>query len=139
MSRVKAKSKKVQAKSKKVQAKSKGKKVQVKHTTVRVQKTLKIGQQLVYEKDAEEEMDTRAFETEPAKVSVGKGITIALAKYESARVDVHVSIPCYLEEVHEVYQALNGWVSRKVEDEARALRAYRDELRRSRLDSENEY
>lgn len=115
--------------TRKRKAPAKGKSVSLVHNTVRVRRTLTLGGEKVYDREVEEHLDTRAFETEPAKVSVGKGITVSLAPYESARVDVHISIPCYLEEVHDVFRALNSWVSREVETEAVALREYREALR----------
>lgn len=112
------------------------KKAEIRHTTIRVKRTLKIGGQKVYEKDTEDHLDTRVFEGHPATVAVGKGGTVATADYESGRADVHISVPCYIEEVQEVFRALSSWVSREVEDELNALRDYRDELARKR-DHEN--
>jgi hypothetical protein len=51
--------------------------------------------------DEEEQLDleVRKFETEPAWVKAGYGLTINLGNYESARCDCGVTLPCYLEEV----------------------------------------
>jgi hypothetical protein len=52
----------------------------------------------------EETILVRAFATEPAKVSVGRGVTINIGNYQSARIDVMVSLPCYLEEIEQTYR-----------------------------------
>ena len=51
-----------------------------------------------------EYMEIRPFVTVPARIGVKCGRTINLGNYESARVDVSVEIPCYVEEVKRVYQ-----------------------------------
>jgi hypothetical protein len=53
--------------------------------------------------DEEEQLDlaVRKFETEPAFVKAGYGLTINLGNYESARCDVGVTLPCYVEEITE--------------------------------------
>jgi hypothetical protein len=50
-------------------------------------------------------LSVRRFETEPAKVRVGFGMTINLGNYESARVDTHVELPCYVEEIDDAFTA----------------------------------
>lgn len=53
--------------------------------------------------DEEEQFDleVRQFSVEPAYVKAGYGLTINLGNYESARCDVGVTLPCYVEEVPE--------------------------------------
>lgn len=41
------------------------------------------------------------FQTTPAMVTAGTSLTINLGNYESMKVSVTVSIPCYKEEIHE--------------------------------------
>lgn len=76
-----------------------------------------------------EQVDTgririRPFVTTPANVSVKAGATVNLGNYESARVDVMLSVPCYIEEIDEVYEQTKDWVDRMVKKEY-------DELSRS--------
>ena len=46
----------------------------------------------------------KTFAVEPAHVRVNKGFTANMGDYESLRVDVSVTIPCYAEEIEEVVQ-----------------------------------
>ena len=66
----------------------------------------------------------RPFVTNPANISVKAGATVNLGNYESARVDVMLSVPCYVEEIDEVYEQTKDWVDRMVKKEY-------DELSRS--------
>lgn len=50
------------------------------------------------EEDAKE-LEVHQFVTEPAKVSYEVGLTMNLGNYESARITVGVTIPCYREEL----------------------------------------
>lgn len=45
------------------------------------------------------------FDTEPATVQAKMGMTINLGNFESLRVDVGVSLPCYKEEVSDAHAA----------------------------------
>jgi len=49
-------------------------------------------------------IEVKKFITEPAKVTAGYGMTLNLGNYESARVDVGVTLPCYVEEIDEAYK-----------------------------------
>lgn len=63
----------------------------------------------------------RPFVTTPANVSVKAGVTVNLGNYESARVDVMLSIPCYVEEIDAVYEQTKDWVDRMVKKEYEEL------------------
>lgn len=56
-------------------------------------------------------LEVRKFETEPAYVRVNAGVTKKLADYESLRVDVAISVPCYVEEIEEVEQRVASLVA----------------------------
>ena len=47
-------------------------------------------------------IEVRKFETEPAFVRINAGVTKNLGNYESLRVDVAISVPCYVEEIETV-------------------------------------
>jgi len=64
--------------------------------------------------DKEEEIEITPFVTEPAKIAVSKGLTLNLGNYRSARIDVSVAIPCYVEEVGEVIEQVNNLVEARV-------------------------
>ena len=54
------------------------------------------------EKEDQRVLDVRKFETEPAYVRVNAGVTKNMGNYESLRLDVSISMPCYVEEIDEV-------------------------------------
>ena len=64
-----------------------------------------------------EYMEIRPFATVPARIGVKCGRTINLGNYESARVDVSVEIPCYVEEVRRVYQDVLAMAEERLGEE----------------------
>ncbi len=62
------------------------------------------------------------FKTTPARVTISKGLTLNLGNYESARVTVGVEIPCYVEEVEAVAEAINVLVEKRLQDEVLDIR-----------------
>lgn len=56
------------------------------------------------EKSSEEHFEVQTFEVEPAWVKAGYGMTINLGNYESARCDVGVTLPTYVEEITEAFK-----------------------------------
>jgi hypothetical protein len=49
------------------------------------------------------------------KVEVGGGMTINLGNYESARIDVRLTVPCTKEELTEAYDWASDWVSERIQ------------------------
>jgi hypothetical protein len=54
------------------------------------------------EEESTETLAVQQFETEPAYVRVNAGVTKNVGEYESLRVDVSISAPCYKEEVDDI-------------------------------------
>ena len=69
--------------------------------TITASRAYVTGGTTVSEDSGVEELEVRKFEVEPAYISVNHGRTANLGNYESARVDVRVSVPCYAEEIEE--------------------------------------
>ena len=67
-----------------------------------------------------EEMDIHSFETEPAYVRVNAGTTKNLGNFESLRIDVSISVPCYVELVGRTYEAIAQEVSERLYSEVEA-------------------
>lgn len=65
----------------------------------------------------EEQLEVQKFITDPAYVTVGAGTTKNLGDYESLRVDVRISLPCYAEEVDDVYDDVAEKVADRLEAE----------------------
>lgn len=63
------------------------------------------GKMLVNNGETEEDLEVRVFPegVEPAKVSVGLNSTVNMGNYESLKLSVHVTLPCYAEEVEETF------------------------------------
>jgi hypothetical protein len=60
------------------------------------------------------------FESDPAFVRINHGVTKNLGNYESLRLDVAITVPCYPEEVHEVAPRVSEEVARLLEAELEA-------------------
>ena len=67
--------------------------------------------------DLVEEFDTEVFETEPAYVRAAAGMTRNLGDYESLRVDVAITLPCYKEDVERTYGVAADTVAVLLEEE----------------------
>jgi hypothetical protein len=81
----------------------------VQHTTVSV-KEANSSDFLVDEQDRRV-LQVTPFEVEPAYVRASAGTTRNLGNYESLRVDVSVTVPCYTAEIEEVYDRAAGLVA----------------------------
>lgn len=62
-------------------------------------------------------LSVRTFVTQPAIVELGYGLTVNIGNYESARVDVKLSVPCYREESDAAYEWARTWVEERVRKE----------------------
>ena len=75
------------------------------------------------EEVSNERIRIRPFISQPASISVKAGVTINLGNYESGRVDVMLTMPCYPEEVDETYETVKQWVDARVDHERRTIEA----------------
>ncbi len=78
----------------------------------------------------EDHIEVQPFESEVARVSVSKGLTVNMGNYESARVDVTLSLPCYPEEVVAAIGHVDKMVEGKLMLERDALVDARDAAKR---------
>ena len=69
----------------------------------------------------EDQIEVNRFETNVATVSIKKGITKNLGNYESVRVDVMVSVPCYVEEIDTIYDELDLVVDEQINQQLEAI------------------
>jgi len=74
------------------------------------------------ETSSEERIKIRPFVTDTARVTVKGGATVNMGNYESARVDISLSLPCYVEEVEEVYAFCLKFVDDRVKEEYTELK-----------------
>ena len=92
-------------------------------TTATVHRTIKdrvLGEQ---SSQTDVTIEVNTFATDPARVQVGYGTTLNLGNFESARVDVLVSVPCYKEEIDDAFVAAKKWVEEKVAAEIHEIRS----------------
>ena len=73
------------------------------------------------EEVSNERIRVRPFISAPATISVKAGVTINLGNYESGRVDVMLTMPCYPEEVDGIYEDVKNWVDGRIEHERREI------------------
>jgi len=69
------------------------------------------------ELEESEEIEVQVFETEPAYARVGAGVTKKIREYESLRVDVGASIPCYREQLAEQMEVTAEFVAERLDKE----------------------
>lgn len=74
------------------------------------------GRGVIDEKN-EEEIEITPFEGEVARVGLDAAMTINIGNYQSAKVSVFLSVPCYPEEVAEVYDAVKATVEKRMGEE----------------------
>jgi hypothetical protein len=86
---------------------------QVAEEVLTVTKTLVGGE----ERDTKTKLSVKPFLSEPAYVRVSQGMTKNMGNYESLRVDVAITLPCYPEEVEEVLPKLGDKVAAYLERE----------------------
>jgi hypothetical protein len=64
-----------------------------------------------------EEIYVQRFEVDPAYVRVNAGVTRNLGNYESLRLDVSITVPCYVEQIQETFDAVSTRVAALLESE----------------------
>jgi hypothetical protein len=62
-----------------------------------------------------------------ATVEVALGLTINMGHYESARIDVSLSVPCDPRRIDDVADTVKRWVERRVTAEAKQIRKDRSQ------------
>lgn len=72
----------------------------------------------------EEEIAVSRFVTEPARVHVEMGMTVNLGNYESCRISVAITVPCYYEEHEAAYEYARSWVEKRTLVEVQEARRF---------------
>lgn len=81
-----------------------------------------VGGKKISENTEDEEISVHKFVTEPAKVTLNQGVTINLGNFENARIDVGISVPCYVEETDVAYTEASRWLEQRIVKEIDLLR-----------------
>jgi len=66
------------------------------------------------------------FATDVANVSVEYALTMNLGNYESARISVSVTVPCYKEEIDEAYEFAQAWAEQRLAKERDMINSNRN-------------
>jgi len=71
----------------------------------------------------DETIDVRTFNAPHAQVNVEYGLTLNMGNYETARLTVGVSVPCYVEEIDDAHRFAAGWVEKRLSEQIDAVRS----------------
>lgn len=74
------------------------------------------------EENEEGELEVRRFETEPAHIRANYGMTLNLGNYESARVDVSVTLPCYTEEIPGAFKKAWEIAKEQIQEQVKGIK-----------------
>lgn len=69
------------------------------------------------DEEVTQDSEVHVFVTEPAYVRINHGMTINMGDYQSLRVDVSVTAPCYVEDVEQTAERVSDYVASTLEDE----------------------
>ncbi len=85
--------------------------------TVKVYRTVNKSGLVLKDEEEQEVIGVHKFITDPAFVRVSAGVTKNMGNYESLRIDVAISVPCYREEVVLTTKVVSDMVSVRLEKE----------------------
>ena len=105
-------------------ARAKGGPVLARNSTAVVERTFKRGKVETSSSRDEEIISVQRFVTTPAEVEVGYALTLNLGDFESAKLVVHLRVPCYAEEKDEAYEFTQKWVEDRVQKERDLIRRH---------------
>lgn len=79
--------------------------------------------ELTHEYAEEEEILRHKFDGPVARAKRGYGLTLNLGHFESARLDIGVELPCYIEDLDNADEYAEKWVENRIRKEAGDIRA----------------
>jgi hypothetical protein len=92
-------------------------------STLEVHRTRLYKRKVVEESAEQEILQVTPFSVEPAKVGVEFGVTVNMGNFESVKIAVRVEVPCYREEVEDVYKQASSFVEDKCRDEVLSVKS----------------
>ena len=72
---------------------------------------------VVSETEKETKIEVTPFDGEVARVGLDGAMTINVGNYQSVKIGVFLSVPCYVEEVPEVFEAVKATVEKRMAEE----------------------
>jgi hypothetical protein len=94
---------------------------------------------VISESAVEENLGYEVFKTTPAVVSMKKGRTINMGDFESVRIDVGISLPCYAEHIDDAYALADSWINERLGKEVTAVEEASPRHQRARKSNSNNY
>jgi hypothetical protein len=86
-----------------------------------VHRTIKRLKTVLEDVETEEPLEILTYESEVGRVGITKGVTLNLGDFRSVRADVHLTLPCYPEEVDEVFEAVDEIVDSRLVQEVESI------------------
>ncbi len=71
---------------------------------------------IISEEHGEEVIDVIDFQAPFSRIRVSEGYTINIGDYQSARIDMSLEVPCYLEQANDAYTAARVFLEEKLKD-----------------------
>ena len=68
-------------------------------------------------------MTVQRYLTQPATINAEMGVTVNIGNFESVRVYVGVTVPCYKEEIEDAFHWAKDFAEAKVKTEVAEVRA----------------
>lgn len=91
-------------------------------TQAYVTKQFVVGKKEGVPQTTEETLAVHRFATDAAKIEVSLGLTLNLGNYESARLSVGMTVPCYKEESDDAFNWAKEWISERLKVEVQNIR-----------------
>lgn len=70
----------------------------------------------------EETIAIHRFATDATKIEVSLGLTLNLGNYESAKLSVGMTVPCYKEESDDAFEWAKNWIADRLKVEVKNIR-----------------
>jgi hypothetical protein len=96
------------------------------YSTIEIRKGFKDSNQVDHESTDAEIISVRQFFAPHTEVNLSMGLTINLGNYESARIDVGIRVPCYLEEASEAYEFSKKFATERLTVERTKIKSWAD-------------
>ena len=61
---------------------------------------------------------------ETGSVGTSRGVTITIGEYQTARVDVWITLPCKVEDADATFEKCEQWVNDRVKDEVTKIQQF---------------
>lgn len=99
---------------------------------IMVTRTYKKSGAVIDESSSEDQLEVQRFVTFPATVSMDGGMTLNLGNFESMKIGVFASIPCYKEEINEAFEYVKELTANRLSLEVREAQEFRESRKKAK-------